>query len=469
MELPAVTAPSRWRTAPTWVVIAVVMVLAVTALVLGAANKQRCAGPPFNEYGRSLNFDELKNSHVCYSDIQYLWNGRDIDNHVFPYVHGDITPEGVLVGGALEYPVLTGVVVWLGAIGQTTDAGFLKQSILILQPFGLFIALGLALLSRWRALLFVATPAIVLYAFHNWDLPAVAAMVAAVYLVERGPWSMRTRGVLGAVVLSIGACLKLYPGIFVLPLMLLVLTRGKKRDDTTRWRGYDWWGAAMVAGAAIATAVLVYLPFVLAGWRGVRASFVFQSLRQASIDTNSIWFWSFGSTINDEQLYNEVVDVVSPILVLAAFALAAGIGWRIHRRGNPYPWIPVSGAMLCAFLLLHKVHSPQYMLWLLPFFVLVKVPWRLLVPYLICDVCIGVGVFWYFAGFSGPGTGASDSLQITTSIMMLLGIWGRAALLAILIVRMPHYPSAVLDSRQSTDPPQSPARTDEPRQPDFAS
>ena len=25
---------------------------------------------------------------VCYSDIQYLWLGRDIDQHVFPYVHG---------------------------------------------------------------------------------------------------------------------------------------------------------------------------------------------------------------------------------------------------------------------------------------------------------------------------------------------------------------------------------------------
>ena len=28
---------------------------------------------------------------VCYSDIQYLWLGRDIDQHVFPYLHGSIT------------------------------------------------------------------------------------------------------------------------------------------------------------------------------------------------------------------------------------------------------------------------------------------------------------------------------------------------------------------------------------------
>ena len=29
----------------------------------------------------------------CYSDVQHLWIGRDIDRHVFPYVDGRITPE----------------------------------------------------------------------------------------------------------------------------------------------------------------------------------------------------------------------------------------------------------------------------------------------------------------------------------------------------------------------------------------
>ena len=38
---------------------------------------------------------EMRVDHdVCYSDIQHLWLGRDIDQHVFPYVNGSITPDG---------------------------------------------------------------------------------------------------------------------------------------------------------------------------------------------------------------------------------------------------------------------------------------------------------------------------------------------------------------------------------------
>ena len=45
---------------------------------------------------------------MCYSDIQKLWLGRDIDRHIFPYVTGSITPDGELHGGTVEYPVLSG-------------------------------------------------------------------------------------------------------------------------------------------------------------------------------------------------------------------------------------------------------------------------------------------------------------------------------------------------------------------------
>ena len=49
--------------------------------------------------------------------------------------------------------------------------------------------------------------------------------------------------------------------------------------------------------------------------------------------------------------------------------------------------------MLCGFLLLHKVHSPQYTLWLVPFFVLLRVPWGWVVAYLVADLAMDVGIF----------------------------------------------------------------------------
>ena len=52
--------------------------------------------------------------------------------------------------------------------------------------------------------------------------------------------------------------------------------------------------------------------------------------------------------------------------------------------------------MLCGFLLLHKVHSPQYTLWLLPFFVLLRVRWGWVVAYLVADLAMYVGIFRLF-------------------------------------------------------------------------
>src|SRR5690606_17117340 len=284
--LPARRVPRRT------LVTAAVLVLCGMTLALAYLNKARCAGPPFYSDGRSVVFHMLKDAGVCYSDIQYLWLGRDIDNHVFPYIHGAITDDGWLIGGAVEYPVLSGLLMWLGAIGAHDDAAFLLRSALLLAPFGLLTAWLLARLAGRWALLWAAGPPLVLYAFHNWELPVVCAAVAAVYVVAVPTrWSPRTRGVLAAVLLGLGFCLKIYPGIFVLPLVLLVLTRGEGGDGSAG-RRYDVAGALATAGAAVSTVVLVNLPFAVAGYEGWRASFTFQQQRQTDITTNSIWYWT---------------------------------------------------------------------------------------------------------------------------------------------------------------------------------
>ena len=154
-------------------------------LVLGYANKARCVGPEFDAAGRSGPDYQLRVDHdVCYSDIQELWLGRDVDQHVFPYVNGSITPDGKLVGGSVEYPVLTGLLIWAGALFAHDDGEFLLYSALLMAPFGLLTGWMLGRLARWRALVWALGPPLVLYAFHNWDLPVVACAVGAVFAVH---------------------------------------------------------------------------------------------------------------------------------------------------------------------------------------------------------------------------------------------------------------------------------------------
>jgi hypothetical protein len=83
-------------------------------------------------------------------------------------------------------------------------------------------------------------------------------------------------------------------------------------------------------------------------------------------------------------------------------------------------------------MLLHKVHSPQYTLWLLPFFVLLAVPWRWVAAYLVADVVMGIGIFrWFYALESGGPAGIYDGVAAQA---VAVGVWGRAALLVVLFV-----------------------------------
>lgn len=439
----------------------VVVVASLLTLVSGYLNKARCAGSPFSDLGRSLMFESYKNTRVCYSDIQMLWVGRGIDQHVFPYLHGGITEAGQLIGGTVEYPVLSGVLMWFGAIGSHTDAAFLLHSALLLAPFGLITAWLLGRLTGWRALWWSLSPAVVLFAFHNWDLPAVATVVGAVYVMTRLRADLRTRGMIAAGLLAVGACLKLYPGLFVIPVALAVLcgtsmcdrrlsgdadsfgdgSRPPAVGEQTRKSGkrrFDVRGAAATIGVAVAVTVLVNLPFAVLGYEGWRASFTFQGRRTADITTNSIWYWGLRPLIGEGDTYDTVVAIASPALVVASFVLALWLGWRISRHTGTYPWLTVSAAMLCGFLLLHKVHSPQYVLWLLPFFVLIRVRWTLIAGYLVANTALGIALFRYYAALGSPdgATGAWETV-------VLFGVWGQALLLVVLFFRFLRSPTAI--------------------------
>jgi uncharacterized membrane protein len=297
-------------------------------------------------------------------------------------------------------------------------------------------------LSRWRALIWALGPPLVLYAFHNWDLPVVACAVGAVYVMHFGRLPLEKRAVVAAALLGLGFAFKIYPAAFVLPLALYVLTA--QRD------GYDVRGALRVVGAAVATAALVNLPFALAGTEGWLASFTFQQLRKVDLTTNSIWYWGFRPQSDPENTaFQQTINWVSPTLVLASFAVALAIGWWRYRREGDYPWIAVSAAMLVGFLLLHKVHSPQYTLWLVPFFVLLRVRWLVVGLYALADIAMGVGIFrWYYVTGEDLPSAINDGWE---SQAVVLGVWGRAALLVVLFWMFLRARTTVRDATATMD------------------
>lgn len=370
------------------------LVLVACALMLlgGYLLKAQCTAPE--------GWDGRQYSRLCYNDIQPLYGIREIDVDQFPYVDGALEDQE-LTGGAIEYPVLTGLFMWLAGLLVDDSNAYLRVTAALLAPFGLLTAYLLAQMTGRRALMWAAAPALVLYSFHNWDLLAVAAAVAGIWLW----WHQRDVG--AAVLLAVGGAFKLYPAFLLAPLVLYV----------ARKRG---WGHALSVGLVGATTlVVINLPFALANFDGWIATYRFHSLRVGNFD--SIWNLGFSS------LGPDALNLVTGGLTALACLGALAVGWVRSRAGAAYPFLQVSAAIVAAFLLFSKVHSPQYTLWILPFFVLTSVSIGWWIAYSVVDLAVYVGVFRWFYDFSFEGQDFTFFKKL-----MIGGVWGRALLLAAL-------------------------------------
>ena len=71
-------------------------------------------------------------------------------------------------------------------------------------------------------------------------------------------------------------------------------------------------------------------------------------------------------------------------------------------------------------------------LWLLPFFVLLRIRAGWILTYFVADAAIGIGFFrWQYLITSGAPSGTYDALSPQ---LVLIGVWGRAALLVALFI-----------------------------------
>jgi uncharacterized membrane protein len=351
--------------------------------------------------------EETRLSFACHTDITALYEARDVDDRVFPYVQGrlegDRDLDGELTGydlrlldGANEYPVLTGVTMWLAGLPVDDADSYLAVTALVMTPMGLATAWVLGLRSGPRALLWSASPALILYAFHNWELPVV--LVATLGFVS---WSRR-RPASASAWFGVGAALKLYPILFLVPLVLERLRDGDRR------------GAIRSALIGPGVFLALNLPIWLASPDGWRITWDFHRLRPPNYDS----LFGVGSLYD---LGPSTINLISSILVVASIVAVSGWGWKKSVSGAAYPFVQTSAAILCVFLLWNKVHSPQYVLWLLPFFVVLKIRWWWYAATMAVAVAAYVSVFML-------GTFSLRALRLAVPTV----VYGRAVLLAVL-------------------------------------
>jgi uncharacterized membrane protein len=346
----------------------------------------------------------LQYTHFCYSDTVPLFGLHSLDTGAVPYLDSPV-----------EYPVLTGGFMALAAaIGRGYDGlarsfGLLPQvpavesyyvvTCLLLSLCALLTTravLGLSGRRPWDAAMIGLSPLLFVHAFTNWDLFAVA-------LATLGLWAWaRRRPVLAGVLIGLGIAAKLYPALLLAALFLLCLRAGR----------LGAWLRTTVA--AVVTWAVVNAPIALLAPENWWRFFALNSSRPADPDT----VWNILLTATDHRLFDgPLVEGQSPTVLNAVVAVAlvlmvAAVGWLTLAAPVRPRVAQVAFLLVAGFLLLNKVWSPQYSLWLLPLAVLARPRWRSLLLWQATEALLwvprllwylgtdnhGVGVQWFFLG-----------------------------------------------------------------------
>ena len=185
----------------------------------------------------------------------------------------------------------------------------------------------------------------------------------------------------------------------------------------------------MLVGTAAASWALVNLPFALATPERWAEFFRFNAIRPA--DWDSLWY------IASRHLGFTWEAAVVNGLALAAFLVAAGLLLAAGARRLPAErtWT-LAFPILIAFLLTSKVYSPQYGLWLLPWFVLALPDMRLFAAFQLADAAVFVTRFQFFARLEGVGEGlpqwSFDVAVLLRAVILLacVAVWARRNLAA---------------------------------------
>jgi uncharacterized membrane protein len=193
-------------------------------------------------------------------------------------------------------------------------------------------------------------------------------------------WS-RGKPIWFGVLLGLGTAAKFYPFLLLGPLLIVCL-RGRKL--------WPWFQAAV---AAIFAWGLVNAPIYLLAKNEWMSFWVFNDERES--DYGSIWYVL-------KLAKHEVADVNQlNIVIFAGLCLSIAILGLMAPR--PPRFAQLAFLVVAAFLLVNKVYSPQYVLWLLPLVALARPKLRDWLIWQACESFYWMMVWLHLAQFLAPG------------------------------------------------------------------
>ena len=423
-----------------WNPVRVLLLLTAACFALGVVQKAPCS---LSE-GHDQNWVY---SHMCYTDLRPLYVPRGLAEHAWPYTDDEQTRARYDV---MEYPV--GIAYWAWGASWVTHwlngspdlderyqtsidrLGGLpsvqrETSIFVLVNavgFGALALLSVWLLARvnpgrpWDAAAFAVSPALLLTGLINWDLLAVALVAGALWAWARG------RPVLTGVLIGLGTAAKLYP-LFLLGGVLVLCLR--QRRYVAGVLAFVWAGVAWLLANA---------PALITGREQWEVFWQFNSDRTA--DLGSIWL-----------VIDQAANVSTSAHAINVWSWAVFGGWCVgvfalgmlarRRTGVPDPRLAQLGFLVVAgFLLVNKVYSPQYVLWLLPLAALARPRWRDQIVWQAGEVFYFCCVWWYLGGYLNPTGGGDVGFYWVAIVIRMLAELYLVAIVVRDILRPEHDP-----------------------------
>jgi uncharacterized membrane protein len=396
----------------------VMLMIALVFLALGWTTKSPClqtvgTGTPDQQVANWAN--QRAYFAMCYSDTVPLYGAELLSQGKFPYKsswletdsegHPRMQYDGTPAVRYMEYPVLTGLYQYVSmALAKTYTALTKRVSLPNVAEVVMFFnisALGLAMawlatvwgaasLSGrriWDAALVGGSPILLFQAFTNFDAIATGFAVCAMLA-----WARR-RPTLAGVLIGLGVAAKLYPGLLLLPLLVLGVRTGRVREVVT------------TAAAAVAAWFVVNAPVMVLFPRGWSEFFRLNARRGDDMDS----LYNVVKSLTGWKGFDQNLGFWEPPVVLNTVAATlfvlccAAIGYIALTAPERPRVAQLAFLVVAAFLLTNKVWSPQFSLWLVPLAVLALPHRRVLLAWMTIDALVWIPRLLYIYGEQNKG------------------------------------------------------------------